>query len=68
MSKQLTLAGSICYPEDFGEMIDMLQEVDLTPVITHRFPLDRFVEAFEVASDTDAGAKIMIEVENDAHR
>jgi (R,R)-butanediol dehydrogenase/meso-butanediol dehydrogenase/diacetyl reductase len=68
MSKQLTLAGSICYPEDFGEMIEMLQKVDLTPVITHRFPLDRFVEAFEVASDTDAGAKIMIEVESNAHR
>lgn len=68
MSKQLTLAGAIMYPEDYTEMIDMLTKVDLTPVITHRFSLDRFADAFAVANDANAGAKVMIEVNSDADR
>lgn len=67
MSKQLTLAGSICYPDDYTEMIDMLTKVDLTPAITHRFPLERFEEAFAIANDSSAGAKVLIEVNADAH-
>lgn len=67
MSKQLTLAGSICYPDDYTEMIEMLHQVDLTPIITHRFPLERFEEAFAVADDASAGAKVLIEVDPDAH-
>ena len=66
MSKQLTLAGSICYPDDYTEMIDMLTQVDLTPIITHRFPLDDFEEAFRVANDSNAGAKVLIEVNSNA--
>lgn len=68
MSKQLTLAGSICYPEDYTTMIDMLTKVDLTPIITHRFPLDEFGDAFAIANDSNAGAKVMIEVNPNADR
>ncbi len=68
MSKQLTIAGSICYPDDYTEMIDMLTQVDLTPIITHRFPLERFGDAFAVANDSNAGAKVMIEVNPNADR
>lgn len=66
MSKQLTLAGAIMYPDDYTEMIDVLTKVDLTPIITHRFPLEKFDEAFALAKDPGAGAKIMIEVTRDA--
>lgn len=66
MSKQLTLAGAIMYPDDYTEMIDVLTKVDLTPIITHRFPLGKFDEAFALAKDPGAGAKIMIEVTRDA--
>lgn len=68
MSKQLTLAGSIMYPDDYTEMIDVLTKVDLTPIITHRFPLEEFDTAFSIANDSNAGAKVMIEVNPDAHR
>jgi L-iditol 2-dehydrogenase len=30
--------------------------VDLKPLVTHRFPLERAVEAFEVAADPKQGA------------
>lgn len=66
MSKQLTLSGAMMYPDDYTEMIDILTKVDLTPIITHRFPLEQFPDAFAVANDANAGAKIMIEVTRDA--
>jgi threonine dehydrogenase-like Zn-dependent dehydrogenase len=31
-------------------------------MITHRFPLDDFLEAFELARSPDAGAKVMIDI------
>jgi threonine 3-dehydrogenase len=34
--------------------------VDVTPVITHRFPLERFEEAFAVAGSGDAGKVILL--------
>lgn len=61
MAKGLTIAGSIAYPEDYTEMIAMLREVDLTPAITHRFPLEEFAEALRVAQDPGAGGKVMVE-------
>jgi threonine dehydrogenase-like Zn-dependent dehydrogenase len=62
MAKQLQISGSMAYPEDWSEMIEMLDRVDLSPMITHRFPLDRFAEALAVAQDPTAGAKVLIEI------
>jgi len=60
MSKQLTLAGSMCYPDDFGEMVRMLEQVDLSSVITHRFPLEEAVAAVDVARDASIAGKVVI--------
>jgi hypothetical protein len=32
-------------------------------MITHRFPLDRIGEAIEVATDPNAGGKVMVDVD-----
>jgi threonine dehydrogenase-like Zn-dependent dehydrogenase len=64
MAKGLTLIGSIAYPENYTDMISMLREVDLTPAITHRFPLQKFSEALQVSQDPEAGGKVMIEFES----
>ncbi len=61
MAKQLTLAGSMAYPDDYSEMVRMLSEVDLSPAITHRFPLARFEEALETARDASVSGKVLIE-------
>ena len=42
MMKQLTLRGAIEYPADFSETLALLARRDLSPLITHRFPLERF--------------------------
>ncbi|MBB82326.1 MAG: alcohol dehydrogenase [Deltaproteobacteria bacterium] len=62
LTKEVTLRGSIEYPADYGEMIRLLARRDLEPMITHRFGLDDFLEAFDVARSPDAGAKVMIEI------
>ena len=59
MSKQLTLAGSMCYPDDFGEMVRMLSEVELSAVITHRFPYEEFEKGFEVMNSGNSGKVIL---------
>lgn len=60
LMKQMSLVGSIEYPERYEQMLEVLARRDLTPMITHRYALDDFVEAFRVASSPDAGAKVMI--------
>ncbi len=62
LMKELTLRGSIEYPKRYEEMIEMIARRDLSPMITHRFALDDFLDAFAVASNPDAGAKVMIEI------
>jgi threonine dehydrogenase-like Zn-dependent dehydrogenase len=60
MAKQLTIRGSMAYPEDFGEMVRMLGEVDLSPVITHRFSLAEVEQAFAVAHDASVAGKVIV--------
>jgi len=62
MMKQLSLLGSMAQPDDWNDMIRMLGDADLSPMITHRFPLERFADGLAVARDSTAGAKVMIEV------
>lgn len=62
LTKELTIRGSIEYPERFEEMIELIARRDLSPMITHRYALDDFLEAFEIASSPDAGAKVMIDI------
>jgi 2-desacetyl-2-hydroxyethyl bacteriochlorophyllide A dehydrogenase len=62
MMKELALLGSIAHPEDWNAMLDLLGRRDLTPMVTHSFPLDRFDEGLAVAMDPSAGGKVMIRV------
>jgi threonine dehydrogenase-like Zn-dependent dehydrogenase len=61
MMKQLRIVGSMVYPDDFGETIELLRNVDLSPLITHRFALDEFDAAVETARDPLVAGKVMIE-------
>ena len=62
MIKQLTIRGAMEYPEDYTDMLELLARWDLSPMISHRFPLERFPEAFEIARDPQAGGKVLIEI------
>jgi 2-desacetyl-2-hydroxyethyl bacteriochlorophyllide A dehydrogenase len=66
MAKELVITGSIAYPRDeFAEVIGMLSagKVDVSPLISHRFPLAEFPAAFKTAQDTARALKVMVEMD-----
>jgi len=60
MAKNLTLIG--CLGGNFPASIELLQtgKVTTRPFITHRFPLDRAAEAFQVQLRSQEAIKVMI--------
>ena len=59
LMKQFTIRGSMEYPQRFDDALDLLARRDLSAMITHRFPLDRFDEAVATLGDRDCG-KVMV--------
>jgi threonine dehydrogenase-like Zn-dependent dehydrogenase len=51
------------YPEDYADSLRLLMRWDLSPMISHRFPLGRFHEAFAIARDPQAAGKVLIELD-----
>jgi threonine dehydrogenase-like Zn-dependent dehydrogenase len=62
MMKQLTIRGAMEYPEDYTDSLGLLGRWDLSPMISHRFPLERFHDAFAIARDPQTAGKVLIEV------
>ncbi|MGD0311938.1 MAG: alcohol dehydrogenase catalytic domain-containing protein [Acidimicrobiales bacterium] len=61
--KQFTIRGSMEYPPRFDDSIDLLARRDLSGLITHRFPLERFGEALDLLrGSTDCG-KVLISID-----
>ena len=63
LMRELEISGAMEYPDDFGRSLDVLARRDLAPMITHRFPLERFDEALAVARDPEVAGKVMVEIE-----
>ncbi len=61
--KELRLIGSMAYPTEFPRVIEMLQsgKVDVSSLVSHRFALDEFMDALDVARDPARAAKVMID-------
>lgn len=62
--KRLNIKGSLFYTnKDFQEAIDLMESgsVDLTPIISHHFPLDELPEAFKVQADSSKSVKVIID-------
>ncbi len=63
LMKQFTIRGSMEYPARFEDAIDLLGRRDLSAVITHRFPLERFDEALATLEGSKACGKVMVTVD-----
>jgi len=52
-AKELHLRGSFRFYAEFFTAVEMMQRgrIDVAPLITHRFPLEDAIAAFEMASD-----------------
>lgn len=60
LMKQLTIRGSIEYPARFDDTLDLLERRDLTPMITHRFPLGDFDRALSTLETSRDCGKVLI--------
>lgn len=64
-SKELDLKGIFRYVYTYPAAINLLatDTVDLTPMITHRFPFEETLKGFQYAEEgTDGAVKVMIEL------
>lgn len=66
VQKEICLAGSQGYNRDFQDAISLLKHgyVNLEPFITHRFPLERLQDAFDLLMDSQSRAiKVLVEID-----
>lgn len=64
MGRELTIRGSMCYPNEFTEVLDMLADpaFDIEPMISHRIPFAEFDRAMAAAEDPRQSAKVVVQV------
>ncbi|MDR1851413.1 MAG: L-idonate 5-dehydrogenase [Propionibacteriaceae bacterium] len=64
VTREIDWLGSFRFINEMDDAIRFMSEgLDLTPVMSHTFPLDQAVEAFETAMDPNSGScKIMLEL------
>ena len=63
LMKELTIRGSIEYPARFEDAIDLLARRDLSALLTHRYPLERFDAALDMLQSSKDCGKVLIEVD-----
>jgi len=61
-AKEITLKGSFRFHAEFATGITMMQKglIDVKPLITHSLPMERAIEAFELASDRTQAMKAQL--------
>lgn len=62
VTKELTVVGSFRFDAEFGEAVSLIssKRVDLSPLISHTYPIDRAVEAFDLAGDRNKAMKVQL--------
>ena len=63
LMKQFTIRGSMEYPERFEDAVDLLSRRDLSHLITHTMPLERFGDGLALLRGSRECGKVMITVE-----
>ena len=61
-AKELVLKGSFRFHDEFASAVEMLQSghLDVSPLVTHLFPMKDAVKAFELASDRSKAIKVSL--------
>ncbi len=60
LMKQFHIVGSIEYPTRFEDTIELLGRRDLSPLITHEFPLEQFHDGLALLEGSKDCGKVMI--------
>src|SRR5690554_2449520 len=66
--KEIALIGSLSYPTEFAEVLDMLSSPGtvIEPMISHSYPFEQFNEAFQTALDAKQSAKVILRFDQSA--
>ncbi|KIC46700.1 phosphoesterase [Ruegeria sp. ANG-S4] len=61
-AKELRLTGSFRFHSEFFASVEMMQRgrLDVSPLLTHSFPMSEAVEAFELAGDRTQAVKVLL--------
>ncbi|WP_198375563.1 L-idonate 5-dehydrogenase [Neoroseomonas rubea] len=61
-AKEITWRGTFRFHAEFAMAVEALagRRIDVAPLLTERFPIDRAVEAFELAADRSRAMKVQI--------
>ncbi|WP_427892663.1 L-idonate 5-dehydrogenase [Kribbella sp. GL6] len=69
MTRELTLTGAFRFDHEFDTAIEWLAAgLYVEPVVTHTFPLEEAVAAFDLASDRTVASKVLLEISADRPR
>ena len=62
VGKELRLIGSQRFETEFTLALDLIatRRIDVRPIISHRFPIDEAIQAFEQAGDRSASCKVQL--------
>ncbi|MGL4973990.1 MAG: L-idonate 5-dehydrogenase [Bosea sp. (in: a-proteobacteria)] len=62
VAKEFQLRGTFRFHEEFAQAVDLIGSgrIDLSPLLTATLPIDRAVEAFELAGDRARAMKVQI--------
>jgi len=68
VAKELDIRGSFRFHAEFALAVRLINEgrIDLSPVVTHSFPMQHARQAFELASDRKQAMKVLIDFSEDA--
>lgn len=61
-AKEITWRGTFRFHAEFAMAVEALaaRRIDVAPLLTERFPIDRAIEAFELAADRSRAMKVQI--------
>lgn len=63
LMKELTIRGSIEYPARFADAVDLLARRDLSGIITHRYPLERFHDGLAKLQGSKDCGKVLVTID-----
>lgn len=60
--RELQVSGSMAYPDEFSQVIEMLAcgKVDPSPLVSHRYDLSEFPDALAMARDQAQALKVLV--------
>jgi threonine dehydrogenase-like Zn-dependent dehydrogenase len=64
LMKEFTIRGSMEYPERFADAVDLLARRDLSSLITHRYPLERFDDALDTLRGSKDCGKVLVTMDD----